>query len=252
MVLILHGYGAHCMRYNHVGISFAEEGILTFGHDYQGMGQSEGERVPATEFTVYTADILQHIDIVRSKYGSLPLFLVGQSIGSLLILMSVLERPDLCQGAVHLGAPIKPSVGWATRIAISCANALTPSYVPLKSDSTTLTRDQEEVRTYLQDPLVWKNALSIGFINSFFYHLDLIRPRLGEISVPTLLYHGGADATMSPENSHIIHQEIGSRDKEVRVIPHCMHSLLHELEPERSAVIHGIRQWMLDRSGRKL
>ena len=247
LVGILHGYGAHCMRYDEVATSFAEHGILAFAHDYQGMGESEGERVPASDFTVYTADILQHVDVMRSRYSSLPIFLLGQSIGCLLILMCLQAREDLCQGVVLLGACIKPSVGWAARLLLSCANALAPGYCLVSSDSSSLTRDQDAVARYLEDPLAWKSGFSVGFAYSFFSHLDLIRPRLGEITTPTLLYHGGGDTTVPPENAHIIHQEISSRDKEVRVVPLCMHSLLHELEPEKSAVIHGIRDWVLSR-----
>ena len=247
MVGILHGYGAHCMRYDEVATTFAEEGILTFAHDYQGMGQSEGERVPASDFTVYSADILQHVDIMRSRYPSLPIFLLGQSIGCLLILMCLQAREDLCQGIVLLGACIKPSVGWAPRLLLSCANALVPGYCIVSSDSRSLSRDQEAVARYLEDPLAWKSGFSIGFVYSFFSYIDQVRPRLGEITTPTLLYHGGGDTTVPPENAHIIHQEISSKDKEVRVVPLCLHSLLHELEPERSAVIHGIRTWVLSR-----
>ena len=79
----------------------------------------------------------------------------------------------------------------------------------------------------------------------------MVRPRLGEITTPTLLYHGGGDTTIHPENSRIIHAEISSSDKEVRVVPLCLHSLLHELEPERSSVVNGIIKWVLDRSKSK-
>lgn len=251
LVCILHGYGAHCMRYDKVATSFAGEGILTFAHDYQGMGKSEGDRVPASDFTVYTADIIQHVAIMRAKYPSLPIFLLGQSIGCLLILMSLLEKPDLCQGAVLLGACIKPSVGWAPRLLLSCANYIAPTYSIISSDSSSLSRDQEAVREYEGDPLAWHSGFSIGFAYTFFSHLDMVRPRLGEITTPTLLYHGGGDTTIHPENSRIIHAEISSSDKEVRVVPLCLHSLLHELEPERSSVVNGIIKWVLDRSKSK-
>ena len=247
LVGILHGYGAHCMRYDEVATSLAVDGILTFAHDYQGMGESEGERVPASDFTIYTADVLQQVDIIRSQYTSLPIFLLGQSIGCLLILMCLQARADLCQGVVLLGACIKPSVGWAPRLLLSCANALAPGYCLINSDSRSLSRDQEAVSQYLDDPLAWKSGFSVGFAYSFFSHLDQVRPRLGEITTPTLLYHGGGDTTVPPENAHIIHQEISSKDKEVRVVPLCLHSLLHELEPERSDVIRGIRDWVLAR-----
>ncbi|KAI6652828.1 Monoglyceride lipase isoform X2 [Oopsacas minuta] len=248
LVGILHGYAAHCMRYDKVATSLAEDGIFCFGHDYQGMGESEGERVPALDYTVYTADIIQHIALIRSKYPSFPLFLVGQSIGCLLILMCLLERGDLCQGVILLGACIKPAVGWAPRLLLSCANYLAPGYSLIGSDSRSLSRDQEEVRKYQEDPLAWNSGLSIGFIHSFFSHIDMVRPRLGEITTPTLLYHGGSDTTVSPDNAHVIHEAISSSDKEVRVIPLCLHSLLHELEPERSNVVNGIRKWVLDRA----
>lgn len=247
MICILHGYGAHCMRFDTIARNLALRGVVAFGHDYVGMGESEGVREPATDFTLYTQDIIQHINIMKDKYKDLPLFMLGQSIGSLLILLCLLDLPELANGIILMGTAVKPAVGYISRMGLWCINSIAPKYALRSSDSSGLSRDEEQIRIYENDPLAWKNGFTVGFVHTFFSHLDLVRPRLSEIQTPVLIYHGGADKVVTPDNAQLIYSTVQSTDKEIRIWQGCLHSLIHESLPDRQNVSNGIIKWILDR-----
>lgn len=47
-----------------------------------GHGRSDGDRVHIEDFQIYARDIIQHIEILKDKYGNIPFFLLGHSMVS--------------------------------------------------------------------------------------------------------------------------------------------------------------------------
>lgn len=47
-----------------------------------GHGKSEGDRVHIEDFQIYVRDVIQHIGILKAKYGDVPFFLFGHSMVS--------------------------------------------------------------------------------------------------------------------------------------------------------------------------
>ena len=99
--------------YNQLAEAARASGLLAFGHDHVGHGKSEGERVQVSlcliktlmcqhfssvqisDYEDYTEPLLTHCREMKEKHPSLPLFLVGHSLGGLISLLSVLEAQVL-------------------------------------------------------------------------------------------------------------------------------------------------------------
>lgn len=54
--------------------------LLSFSPPTVGHGQSEGERMTIKDFQFYVRDSLQHIDLMKSRYPQLPVFILGHSM----------------------------------------------------------------------------------------------------------------------------------------------------------------------------
>jgi alpha-beta hydrolase superfamily lysophospholipase len=57
IVVLVHGYGEHIGRYEHVAAALGESGAVVWGHDHVGHGRSEGERVLVTDFELLVDDL---------------------------------------------------------------------------------------------------------------------------------------------------------------------------------------------------
>ena len=79
-----------------------------FGHDHVGHGDSEGERVQVSSFSEYTDPVISQCRAKREQYPSVPLFIIGHSMGGLITLMAVLKAQEsLFAGMVLMGPLIQ-------------------------------------------------------------------------------------------------------------------------------------------------
>lgn len=87
-----------------------------------GHGLSEGARIDVDSYEIYVRDVIQHLEIMKTKHPDLPLFIIGESMvctytlrtdghvivmssqGGLITALTVVERPQLLTGVI-LSAP---------------------------------------------------------------------------------------------------------------------------------------------------
>jgi alpha-beta hydrolase superfamily lysophospholipase len=103
-LLIVHGFGEHVNRYNHVAAFFNENEYAVVGQDTRGYGQSEGKRGHTPSYDTFMDDIQSGLDYTRSLYPNIPIFLWGHSMGGNLTLNFVLRRKPNITGIVATGA----------------------------------------------------------------------------------------------------------------------------------------------------
>ena len=82
VLLIVHGYGEHSGRYGNVIDYFVPRGFAVCALDHRGHGRSGGERVYVERFEDYVDDLRTFFGIVRAQEPSLPIYLLGHSMGS--------------------------------------------------------------------------------------------------------------------------------------------------------------------------
>ena len=84
LILLAHGYGEHSGRYANLVDHFVPRGFAIYALDHRGHGKSEGERVYVDSFFEYTTDLKTYFDIVRAEQPTLPIYLLGHSMGALI------------------------------------------------------------------------------------------------------------------------------------------------------------------------
>ncbi|MEV0842739.1 lysophospholipase [Actinocatenispora sera] len=179
-VLLVHGYGEHLGRYDHVAAALHAHGAEVVGPDHLGHGRSAGERVLVPSFD----DVLADLRAVADRAGTdLPVVLVGHSMGGM-----IAARYAQLHGAgltsVVLSGPVLGS--WAP---VALADGEIPDE-PL--DVSTLSRDPAVGERYAADPLIWHGPFKRETLRALGRCLDEINagPRL---TPPTLWLHGADD-----------------------------------------------------------
>jgi acylglycerol lipase len=241
-VALVHGLGEHSGRYEAWAARFVDAGIAVWAIDLRGHGRSPGARGD-----IRFAPALSDLDALVARCGAeragLPVFLYGHSLGALLAVRWLLERPAApVTGAVisalglHSALAEQPAKVRAARV----LGKWLP-HVRVKSgiDPATLSRDAAVVAAYKADKLV-HNFASLGFGLDALEAVDAVRAAAPP-SVPLLLVHGGEDALAYASGAG----ELAERWPDVCTLQ-VYDGLFHEIqhEPEQDRVFADVLGWM--------
>ncbi len=101
-VVLVHGLGDHVdgLPYATASTALAARGLEVHRLELRGHGRSGGPRVYVGAFEDFRRDLRQFVELVRATPPSLPLFLVGMSLGGLIVTSYALHHPDGLSGVV--------------------------------------------------------------------------------------------------------------------------------------------------------
>jgi alpha-beta hydrolase superfamily lysophospholipase len=244
VALIVHGLGEHSGRYQHVAEALAARGIATFAPDHPGHGRSPGHRCFIQRF----ADFYPALDALRDKaeadYPGLPCFIIGHSMGGLIVGNYLLERQTRFAGAAFSGAAFEvpePPSGIAIFINKLLASVL-PRLGALQLDASQVSRDPEVVRRYREDPLVHSGKITARLLVELFAAMGSLAEQRGAIQLPVLVMHGEGDVMAAAAGSQHFFDAVGSADKTLRLYPGLYHEIFNE--PEQAQVLGELGDWL--------
>jgi acylglycerol lipase len=239
-IVLVHGLAEHSGRYEAFGNAMSEAGFHVRSFDLIGAGGSGGPRWDIDDWGRFHDQVGSHVEWAR-RQGK-PVVLMGHSLGGNIALgytlsertkpdLLVLSAPALTGGAAwqRLLAPILARI--APRVAL---------YNPVNGEH--LSRDPAVAEAYFADPLViTKSTLRLGA--HIFAQIDGLNTRLDELSVPTLVIHGGDDKLVPTWCTEPL-ESLVCVDRTV------YEGLRHETmnEPEGPEVIADIVAWIEDKT----
>jgi alpha-beta hydrolase superfamily lysophospholipase len=202
-VLVVHGFAEHSGRYEHVGQWLAERGYSVHAYDQRGHGLSGGRRCHVVRFDEYLDDLALVLDQVRSEEPDRPTFLLGHSMGGLVVAAFARERKPSLAGIVLSGAALAVPEGGA-RMRVRLVGAIRAVLPRLRLspglDLDGLASDPRVREAYLADPLVEeKMTASLGA--ELMAALERTGPNGREIALPLLALHGGDDSICAAAGS---------------------------------------------------
>lgn len=189
VIQIVHGMAEYIDRYDSVARYFAEHGYAVYGNDHLGHGQSVNENYPLGYFgesnkngTVFVEDSHKLTQLAKQDNPGIPFVLFGHSMGSFVSRAYLAKYGYDLDAAVICGTsgPIS-GVDLAIKLAEKLSskhgkeagnflNKLAFSTYNLRTQHSTpfdwLSKDTENVRTYINDPLC-----GFCFSNRGFYDL---------------------------------------------------------------------------------
>jgi alpha-beta hydrolase superfamily lysophospholipase len=212
-----------------VGSYLAEHGVSVFAYDHQGHGRSEGRRGWVEDFAHLLDDLETFHRLVRERSGSLPLVLLGHSMGGLIVTAYMLERP------------LKPD------LLVLSGPAIVPILDPNDRtiDPTRLSKDPALWQAYLEDPLILRERVDPELFVRLAEGLRLLPGRASEIAVPVLLIHGDDDRLCSPEGAKMYVEGSASPDVTVKMYPGGRHEMFNETN--RDEVLADLADWITAR-----
>ncbi|WP_225728716.1 MULTISPECIES: alpha/beta hydrolase [unclassified Nocardia] len=242
-IVLVHGVAEHSGRYAHVGKRFADAGFATYALDHIGHGKSAGGKANIGSMDGAADNVAAMLDIARREHPGVPRFLVGHSMGSLVILYLATRAPIDVAGIVLSAPPLDIPVGNPVqRLFAPVLSRLTPNLGVLTLDSSMISRDPAVVRAYDSDPLVYRGPLPARTATEILNATATVKQRLNRLTVPLLVLHGTADALAAPSSTDMI--ERGAAAKDLTVIRY--EGLYHEVfnEPEQDKVLGDVVAWL--------
>lgn len=235
-ILIIHGLGEHCGRYDHVGTFFVERGFAAYSFDLRGHGASGGRRVDIERFDQFLDDVELMLDGLPQD---VPTVMYGHSMGGLIsTAYAVSERPQ--PDLYVLSAPaLDAELPLPLKVASNVLSRITPKLMlPNSLKGEQLSRDPEVGKRYFADPLV-QTKVSARFGEITLGQLPLIRDQVDKVSRPTLVIHGADDPLVPPHASAPLAAVSGVERKLFPGLRHEIHN-----EPERAEVLGFVTEWI--------
>lgn len=196
VALIVHGYGEHIGRYDHVAASLIANGAVVYGVDHIGHGKSGGERALVSNFDDVVADVHSVAATVCAQWPDLPVVLIGHSMGGMIGARYAQLHGDELDAVVLSGA----AVGNFDLLEQLLALDPLPD-IPL--DPSILSRDPAVGDAYAADPLVWHGPFKRPTLAAMAATVATINSggTLGEL--PLLWVHGADDQLVPIEGTRV-------------------------------------------------
>lgn len=110
---ILHGKGEHSQRYKGLAEFLVNEGFVVWAHDHRQHGYSLGHHKPGIFDSKDTWEaIVEDVEVVqetfRQSWPDLPMYMLGHSMGSIILRSYVQNHSTDFAGIIVMGTPVTP------------------------------------------------------------------------------------------------------------------------------------------------
>ena len=155
---LTHGMGEHALRYTDLARALNARGYVVYAQDHRGHGRTAGSvdtlgQVGAQGWVEIVNDIERLRLRLREEHPTAPLVLIGHSMGSFAVQQYLLDHSADVQAAVLTGTAaidlLEPALDLDAPIDLSMFNA---PFAPARTDYDWLSRDEEQVDRYVDDP----------------------------------------------------------------------------------------------------
>lgn len=252
-VFFLHGLADHCGRggYCELYERLVAQNCRVFAMDHHGHGQSEGSpRCYCQKFDDYVDDYAQFVE-ENWKEGDPPIFLISQSLGGLMSIFLSVRLGDKVKGMI-LGSPAcgvmmdlekKVQLFLAPLLDCLCPKAKLVDAVRAED----LSRDQEQVKANVADPLIVKGKLcahtGIEISKAFVKLREEVQ---SQVKCPLLIFHGTEDkATEIVSSEAFFHNSATPLSSKLFVrLPGFYHETFHEIKAEKDPVLEFVTNFI--------
>jgi alpha-beta hydrolase superfamily lysophospholipase len=223
--VIVHGYGEHAGRYEHVAQALIRHGAVVWAADYPGHGRSVGERALIEDVNHLVADTERVVQYAGDVIPDLPLVLIGHSLGGIVATRFAQQHSDQLSALVLSG----PAIGGNPDI---LGLVGLPEIPDIPIDPSWLSRDPEVGRSYAEDPLVWHGPFKRPTLEAFVAAVQQVASGGSLGSLPTLWIHGEHDPLVPLQQAREAIERVRGTHFEERIYPEAKHEIFNEINRE--------------------
>lgn len=243
-VLLVHGFGEHSGRYGSITEYLNARHYNVSSYDHRGHGSSEGLPGHIEHFSDYEVDLDWVISWVRGFALDRRLFLMGHSMGGLVVLRYLATRNESLAGAV-ISAPLigvaSPVPAYKLLVARLSAKVMPRLRLDNGLDPAMLSRDPAVGRAYVADPLVNRRVSARWFFEAT-KAMEEVMKSAAQITLPVVVMQGTEDHIASVEATQRLFARISSADKELVLYPGLYHEIFNE--PEKREIYERVTEWL--------
>ena len=244
-VVIVHGYGEHCGRYEHVAKVLNAAGHSVYCHDHRGHGHSPGLMALVVSADTLVADLALQIRRVKGRAGEMPVFVLAHSMGAGIAVKAALTYPLDVRGYLFSGPIIKISKDISPllqKIAPVLGRMIPKIPVGNAGGSALLSRDVEVCKRFDADPLCYKGLVRARTGAELLKLAAWCERHLEEFHAPFLIAHGEADKLADIAGSKAMIARAQSEDKQILSFPGMEHEIMNEIGKEQ--VFEQMQRWI--------
>jgi alpha-beta hydrolase superfamily lysophospholipase len=250
VIVLVHGLADHSARFEQIGQFLSKHHWTVYACDLRGHGLSsdghQAGRVHVDHFSDYANDVNAMLSLAKQRHTDLPVILLGHSMGGLISLTYALNHPEELDGLL-LSSPLlgthadvrPPAI--LKILARLLANIKPRLLFSSNVNSNAVSRDQDVVRAYIDDPLVSEKVSARWFVECT-KAIDDIQGRAAELNTPTLLMQSGDDRLVDPQAA----SQWAKNAPENLLTLLIWDELFHEMfnEPEKEKVYGCVLEWL--------
>ncbi|GAA4836712.1 lysophospholipase [Algivirga pacifica] len=204
LLCLIHGFGEHIGRYEHVAQFFNQHEIGLIGFDQRGHGRSDGKRGVVPSYESLLVNITEFLALTYSKFPEVPLYLYGHSMGGNIATTYLLrEQPRIIKAGI-ITSPWYELTNQPPKLTVSLGKMISNLYPSFTVSSAIIPEDLSSDLTvgkkYMEDPLVHNKmggTLFTGVSNAGLWILE----NTDKLVHPLLMMHGKADNVTSQKSS---------------------------------------------------
>jgi alpha-beta hydrolase superfamily lysophospholipase len=240
-IVLMHGLGEHCGRYQHLAAFFNQCGLSVRCYDHRGHGRSEGRRGDVINGDPMLQDAQIVIEDFAGRYGAPP-FLFGHSMGGLFAARFALNRRAPVRGLILSSPALALRLTAAELRLLAAAERVVPWLgIPNGLDAAALCHASAVVEAYRTDPLV-HSRISARLLRSMLNTIDDCQQRAATLSLPTLLLVAGSDRAVDPAGALRFYEQAPPGMVQLHVYQHMFHEIFNE--PDSALVFDDLRAWL--------
>jgi alpha-beta hydrolase superfamily lysophospholipase len=262
LILMVHGLTLHARRYEVLGKAFAAAGFYVCACDMRGFGRcyTDAEHRfcvgndcrKKIDFEKSYKDLVNVSMQMKKDHPGLPMFALGESLGTSLCVRLAADHPELVDGLILSGPTVKvhPLMFFHPKNMAAGAAALffDPKFnVQMRSFVTNLaSNDPNIVNEMLDDPLCRKALTIADLLNAKkFANKTLSEAKKIKHDEHILVLQDSADLCMVPHAVTSLSKRIHSSDQTIRWL-HAHGHLLLETAYLKPATVEALENWVVE------
>ena len=242
VIALVHGFGEHSGRYDHVAAAFTGSGYSVIAFDHRGHGKSGGQRGHTPAYECLMQDIDVFLDKARDIFPDTNIILYGHSMGGNIVINYLIRRKPELTGAIATG-PLFRTTDPPPAFQVALGKVMNKIWGAFpdraKLDASFISRDKEVVDRYVNDPMV-HNRISARMGLSLISSGEFAIEHASEVTVPLYILHGEEDKLTDCAASREFKANAGDNVR-LDVLPGLYHEVHNE--PEKEEILNRIINW---------
>lgn len=248
VVLGLHGFGDYANAFADTAKVLKSVGVAFYAYDQRGFGRTSTRGFwPGTRTLV--GDASDMLIALRHRYPGLPVYLMGESMGGAVAILTATARPQLIDGVI-LAAPAvwsRDQMRWYETGPLTVLSHSLP-WLPVSGRGLDIwpSDNIEMLRKLAKDPNMMK-SVRVDMIAGIADLMDQARSRAKDLTVPSLVISGKQDQVIPPGSVDAFVRDMpADAPATVCLYPRGYHMVLRDLEA--ATVRRDVANWIIGKN----